>query len=1014
MNHSSFDLRAVKASEVSMLNRAELDALWKELVGGASFPSTDVAKRHLRELLELREERGRLMDKLRKLEQPRPSRKRPAARAVDEDFDDAEPVPVKPPMAEPAPVGQAWFGPGEVPSPAVASRPPVNKVTPQEPSTPAGSGDTPSNGVKEVDVSGGNRNTFGPNVKGRKILVRKQGGDGTVEQLLHWGDRKSLRKLDKDLECKVEGSTEWIVKEAMERLVCPTGEVVYDEHTATGGMRPMITWPGQVIKKLNAGKLKGEEGDLLLAAVMEDIQKSGKINLAYVAGDELTIIAGHPGGWMEPYRSQHGIDFEANGKTHKRTKDLGRGFPMTVELEPGDLDLAWIEDLGATGPKKLYDGVGAIGQELFELLVESIKPETYDVKKASSVRADGTIRTLSPSEWKEREEKRVRRQKARMWRCRTFNGRIYVPDGTPGVEGKGRLLKGNWIVRKDMPGSVQVLAHKVNLKKELKNCNKWIIGMQDQPWVPHVRTNIQQATSLPQLFKPEDWKRWVDQEVRRVVYYITAGEDEGGWLDDMDEMLCSWTFNVQGPDDAGLMAARFQALELLDLGYDLTNSPALAERLFDAHTKKLAYRRGEKIRIKIPVPCAWHVQIISHSAAVQFGQANVEVAKGQLRFLKDLGVAVVHDDDWLEMIQNHGGCDQDDLFDLYYRTVQGKKVVIVLRNPSEVRNWSCFEYVEGDAYPTADDYQWVKEGDEDLKLKKGGTGSFPPAELTGALEPVSRSGIKYDSPPRGQAKGFSGSYTKDELLKSLKRWLHGGNPGSAINLCILWAMHFPQEDRPHLRYPLEKIIDSHVQEDDLSVIVAMEKEKKDLQDAFVRKAKETGVVVDRFYWDSISMKAEEGIRFGKGWVSEMWEYVQRRIEIAGRPKREEDKEKFFKYSVAGWAQANHEIPTELLVSSQCRYTSERNKFVKILKEFRRESVESIRAQAKMDPKEAEAARIALYTKYLEIVGEENVGKFALVVHSEPTAVSKEIKDGLLMTTTWWPHYKKFLAPCNEC
>jgi hypothetical protein len=502
-------------------------------------------------------------------------------------------------------------------------------------------------------------------------------------------------------------------------VLAPEGNVIYGtrrdgSRVLTGGYRPLFS--EHLGDSFRVGRVKfpkllrGQDDPRVLAEALKEYVDNPKIALAYAEPTGLVLVEA-PGGWLGPWK-ELGLEVENGPKVGKRLKTLTRGFVFERGFHLGEVALKVLSDdehptrlrgLSAEARKKLLDGAFLISRSLADRVIESVGPE-------------------HTARWE--------RQRARGRSTRLHNARVLVPKGTPGCP-EGGLLKGNAIVvdDQDMPSGASIVTHPCNLKPELRGWKEWRVALEPQPPLDTARYNLQLGLSLPQLFPAEEVRAWVSQEV----YRVEASIREGRLLDTFERLADRRLHGDSGPDGvtSTLLLTRWTALDFFASGHDFRHSPALTEGIYRAHTAALVATRRNHLGVPVPhgvhppIPCAVTEQIVSESLALLCG-LELDVRPGTIRRVKEYGFAVVSDADWLEMLPSHGGCDMDDHFVLAFRTVNGARRVIVLRNPSDVGEYSVFDHVPGDDYQA---FTWrTPRADGGFDTQEV---SFPEADLTG-------------------------------------------------------------------------------------------------------------------------------------------------------------------------------------------------------------------------------------------------------------------------------------------
>jgi hypothetical protein len=782
--------------------------------------------------------------------------------------------------------------------------------------------------------------------------------EGTVTQVL-WARRRQVGRMQGLAE--IPGLMAPRPTDQAMRLLCPEGAVIYGTRkdgtqVKTGGYRPLFS---DLLEGVRVGRVKfpklvrGEDDPRVLAEALKEYVDNPKIALAYAEPTGLVLVEA-PGGWLGPWKAL-GLEVENGPKAAKRLKTLTRPFVFERGFPVGGLAMKVLSDqehptrltgLDAEAKAKLLDGAFLIARSLAERVIDSVGPEHTE---------------------------RWQQQRDRGRSTRLHNARVLVPKGTPGCP-EGGLLKGNAVVVDDaeMPPGASIVTHPCNIKPELRGWTEWRVGLEPQPPLDTARYNLQLGLSLPQLFPVEEVKDWVTQEVYRIEASIT----EGKLLDTFEHLADRRLHGDAGPDGltSTLLLTRWTALDFFAAGYDFRHSPALTEGIFRAHTAALVdAARG---KVNPPIPCAVTEQVVSESLARLCG-LELDVRPGTIRRVRRYGFAVVSDAYWLEMLPSHGGCDMDDHFVLVFRTVNGARKVIVLRNPSDIGEYSVFDHVPGDDFPTFTRRTPTGQGTFATEQV-----AFPEADLAGAPKRTSEAlrdgALTVQGLPKGQA-AEGGAFTRESVVADLERVLHGTNPGVYVNAKMVLNSVLGRQV-PVLPATLEDVIDSCVQGGSVEAMNAVRKAAK----GFLNAVCESGRGVDALLWQTRGdpKRVPSGGLYA-GPLTQLVEHAQAEVR-KGQAR------------VVRWAQAVHVTPPALE-----RYrTAEYAKVRQMLKDLRSEAFELCRREKEGEPVDWDA----FHRLVLDLVTPERVGIFALVVHETRTAVGKKIADGLLLNRLTFPHY----------
>lgn len=491
-------------------------------------------------------------------------------------------------------------------------------------------------------------------------------------------------------------------------------------------------------------------------------------------------------------------DFIPGGKPGQEKFDQGiqdytEGLPADLRLTPGEL------------AERPLDGWIVISQELLDMLV-------------------------TQSRFHQNALRRLLQQK-KVIRTKVFNIRIVTPGG---------FIKGNAVVGQNMPEGVHVMvAGSTGIKDEIVSEGKIFVIAEPQPPKKAIRTNTQtEANNAHWLFPLDQKKEWIDDLLAK-------------WRDDIAEGRVLQTFSdiesvrwrvikESGNVPEGINAGTgYSVIDLVKHGGDYRKSPFILERVAGAATDNLIDL--EEGNLRFPVPCAINEQVISESAANMAGYF-IRVEQGTIRRIPAIGVHVISDSDYLSFYDDQGGCDHDDFFDLYYRTVSGVKVVIVIRSPNEIGGYTIFNYVEGDPYPT-----WKKADGTEVE--------FPAVDITKAPKPISEglrdgslvyTGLPSDKAPKVINTTPPSLYALDDFLAELET-INEDKVGKYINPTMLYSLVF---GRSRSTYPCsqEKAIDTFVQpggpaQDDRAFLTAV-------GDQIVAEVLESGLGIDAFFWNT--------------------------------------------------------------------------------------------------------------------------------------------------------------------
>lgn len=349
-------------------------------------------------------------------------------------------------------------------------------------------------------------------------------------------------------------------------------------------------------------------------------------------------------------------------KTIKRGKTIARPFRIHTTRER--LNVQVVE-----GGKEL-DGAGIVSVDLYMEAVFGIQlGYWHPAQRATLLR------------WFEKQ--------------RIHNARFigYLEDALTG-EPLNAFGKGNFIVAKTPPG-IDVITTWDNLKHEVTG-DKYAWACFEPQGSKEAWED--QQTTVNQRFVmsiPEARERMADDAAKNL-----AEITEGRAMSSVTDLAKSEFYKDFAWDNSRFfreLCWNVNAWALYGLSYTL--SPWLTERLGLSWVNSLGVKNPRKLRIKIP--CGIRAQVVSE-ALVALAGIYIDVEPGQLRWCEELNVLVANDDDWMDIIiPSHGGCDLDDFFVARYRRVEGEYKIIITRSPNTRGEYTCWNYVPGDWYPTS-------------------------------------------------------------------------------------------------------------------------------------------------------------------------------------------------------------------------------------------------------------------------------------------------------------------------
>lgn len=728
--------------------------------------------------------------------------------------------------------------------------------------------------------------------------------DTTPVVEIPWNERSRILspKCDPEQYRIKVGQYELSVEEARAWLT-PEVVSIYEPGDNNGGYKPLVS-----PEELSVYKIDLPKGDKvpvdLIELVVESILEESKAVLSYIDDGRL-LFSTHKSmdQWMDPWLDA-GIDVNWSPKVTKRLSQLLR--TSLWRAEHSGLKVLIIED---PDKEKILDGGFHVNAVSLRGWMDQTKPAVADKaieaaldKLEDADYSDEAIEALTPEVIRFLEDKRSKRwflQRMKFEKAEAFNFRAICSEGlikgqafrTPEETMVDLAEELGWTPVSDVP---DIIVHRANVKPELTKASGPSLIMMD-PQLPEnfVHTNVQQFLNFPWLFPVSHVCLWAREELARTRKAIFDGEV----VDDIRELAEL----RETEEDSIMLHHRWMTAEVIGSGHDLRHFPKLAEQFFDAMTKGIL-KGGDKFTIK--VPCAVRWQIISESMAHMKGW-NGEVEYGEIRIWKNHGLAIVSDEDWPQVIDNHGGCDQDDHFCLYFRTVEDIKSVIVVRDPSEPYDFSVFRFRDGDWHPESKFLRFDAKGQvvdgEEI------THTFPetiiPEDIRCTSEMIKSGKLTVGKlPPASKPKG-KWTYTQDDVIEQVGVFYSGGSAGGYANAMMLYAMLHGGKRPDSLVCSMEEAIDACTQTSDPAQLALVQKQ----QDQLIRACfpKDGRVKVDaEFYearniWASVPRNVDgrplcKVIQDRNGRIAKVIAFIRKVT-------------KAYRDQIKDWAQSNHEV-----------------------------------------------------------------------------------------------------------
>lgn len=570
----------------------------------------------------------------------------------------------------------------------------------------------------------------------------------------------------------------------------------------------------------------------------------------------LVIVEDSPG-WLNIFTDM-GYEVFAGDKTGKRLKTFHRAALLNANFGPDEIGIKVVDPRSYSR----HDFTNANDEDYIidSLCTEEVTDRLLDggfvISHRLIQKAVNNIPVYQPQNTEDDKQYyydwRIRNKMVdNLLNQRVFNVRIIY---------EGGFIKGNAVVRYDLPEGVDVITAPQNIKNEIVYHNGFQFLAEPQSSHERVITDDQTVINLPKLFRKADMEMWLEEEYKKMFDAATNSQLLSNWR----EIYKREFRNIhKSEDEEANSRMSFVAFDWVASGMKLTDSPWLFETVSISHAKPLRPTKNRSGRI--PIPCSVYEQVIPESLARMAG-FDIEVETETIQRIDELGVHVVNDIDWLEMYASHGGHDEDDYFKCFYREMEGgfhdgEKVVIVVRSPNGYGEYSIFRYVEGQWAP-----KWHKADGTEVTFPKVNGRNWP-KRLSSAVSYGDVTYGKFPSELRPKNRP-NGLYTADNVINDMRIAMSGGNVGGYVNAVMAHSLVLHRH-RKHQLCSLEKAIDKCINPDDIDDVRAIDQEAADI----VREIIDSKKPIDIEFWNrrgfSRYLTKEDEVTFHEGKISQV-------------------------------------------------------------------------------------------------------------------------------------------------
>jgi len=564
--------------------------------------------------------------------------------------------------------------------------------------------------------------------------------------------------------------------------------------------------------------LTTRDGNLAAQAALDD----ETLSLAYMSDTKLTCVWLHDyPGWLA-FCEPLGIEISNSSKIAKRLTVITRLTYLHAFKDIEDIDIGFVSpdhfstyELDDEMAVRFLDGANIISRELLEEMIANGSAHIEDTFKTRGL----------GNPW---EKALINRA---VDRAGTFSLRVTGPFG---------LIKGDAICvpRERIPGGYDILSCTENVKTELRTNNFIYVLAEPHPGVR--RHEFSKGEPAP----PPVWSD--DQSISWLGEWLFPREQLVGCLKDFAEQTYrdieegnypKFFTDTSKRDEEHTTITQFQgqALQWEAEGLGLDQSIFLQERIGQGAINQLSKKR------RWPIPCAIYVHVASDSWLHMAGFLDEEgdhpwpfhnpsTPEGSAWFHEETGRLVYNDKDFAELYDRHGGWDLDDSVKVHFRTMGGRKKLVIVRSPNAMGEYDIKDYVPGTYYPV-----WHHPD--------GSTMEFP--EIADSRLPfIEELDITYKheslSPPRLKSTDYTRDVVK-EATEMSRRFM--GVFGKRANADIAYYATFHDYRREQLA-PIEAIVDACTQEQSDWALNLIEADTE----AIIHELRTSGQTVDRTLW----------------------------------------------------------------------------------------------------------------------------------------------------------------------
>jgi hypothetical protein len=467
---------------------------------------------------------------------------------------------------------------------------------------------------------------------------------------------------------------------------------------------PILDWfcdqmGGSTYQILKCNRPSNDDEEILLETVLVDPNTL----YAYPDGSKITIVQFDKWDNTTQSLSDLGVEIELGPKMFKRLKTFNRRFrsfysedrPVKVLLIDDAEHCSYRAVLDPQDKEKLFDGAFILSPTVVGQCMEN-----FDF----GITAFSSDKIFETNEFNRNVEVGNYYKNSKIFNARIFGPIEICNEGDPEEYApfvgaiKGQAYTDHSGICEHY--GVDVIAPYSAFKKEVNISNRAFFLIEPQnAKLGQMFSDGQTIVNLPALYHWKHVRRSLKAFYEAQFDRLVNNEMLEQWSDMSFAMFDPQKPKMFNPEDIATLTTWNVRAWIMCGGY-LSHSPWLFSQMGKNFLASMKVDDDRKMRF--PVPCAARALVITESLLRGLkglqcdGDDFYQVESGVARWDEDLSVLVVNDLDYIEMYPSHGGCDLDDFFQIYWRTINGEKVIVVTRSPNDWGEYSIFRYHEGD------------------------------------------------------------------------------------------------------------------------------------------------------------------------------------------------------------------------------------------------------------------------------------------------------------------------------